>query len=170
MVGSLILAVVAACTPCQAQEQAKPARPAAEHPTAVLLVLFTSEGCSDCPPADQLLSQVNGRKSVDGQLIVGISEHVSYWNHLAWKDPFSSDLYTGRQNDYGSHFALDSVYTTQMVVVRREQFFGSDGRALQAALKTELERKQILLRIDSAELRDKSVIFIYTASDIPAKG
>jgi hypothetical protein len=169
-VGSLTLAVVTACTPPQVQAQAKPAQRAAEHPSAVLVELFTSEGCSDCPAADQLLSQVNGRKSVDGQLIVGISEHVSYWNHLGWKDPFSSDLFTGRQNDYGSHFALDSVYTPQMIVNGREQFVGSDGRALQAALKTELERKQILLRIDSAEIRDKSVIFTYTASDLPAKG
>jgi len=167
-VGSLILAMVAACP--QSQAQANSAQPAAEHPSAVLVELFTSEGCSDCPPADQLLSQVNGRRSADGQLIVGISEHVSYWNHLGWKDPFSSDLYTGRQNDYGSHFALDSVYTPQMVVNGREQFVGSNGRALEAALKTELERKQISLRIDTAEIRDNSVIFTYTASGLPAKG
>jgi len=166
----LILAVVATCSPSKVQAQTKPAHPAAERPSAVLVELFTSEGCSDCPPADQLLSQVNGRKSADGQLIVGISEHVSYWNHLGWRDPFSSDLYTGRQNDYGSHFALDSVYTPQMVVNGREQFVGSNGRALQTALKTELERKQISLRIDAAEIRDNSVIFTYTALDLPAKG
>jgi hypothetical protein len=167
--GSLIFSLVAACAPSQVQAQAKPAQPAAKHSSAVLVELFTSEGCSDCPQADQLLSQVNGRKSVDGQLIVGISEHVSYWNHLGWQDPFSSDLYTNRQKDYGSHFALDSVYTPQMVVNGREQFVGSDGRSLQAALKTELERKQISLRIDSAEISDKSVIFTYTASALPAK-
>ena len=101
---------------------------------------------------------------------MGISEHVSYWDHLGWKDPFSSDLYTTRQNAYGSHFALDSIYTPQMVVNGREQFVGSDVRALQAALKTEAQRKQITLRINSVEIKDRSVIFNYTASDLPSKG
>jgi hypothetical protein len=135
-----------------------------------LVELFTSEGCSDCPPADELLRQVNGHKTAGGQLIVGISEHVSYWNGLGWKDPFSADLYTNRQNDYGTRFGLGSVYTPQMVVNGREQLVGSDGRALQAALATESQRKQISLRIDSAQIKDNRVTFSYTASDFPAKG
>ena len=57
----------------------------------VLVELFTSEGCSSCPPADALLRQINGTKTAAGQLIVGISEHVTYWNSLGWSDPFSSD-------------------------------------------------------------------------------
>jgi hypothetical protein len=139
------------------------------YPSAVLVELFTSEGCSDCPPADQLLRQVNGRRTAGGQLIVGISEHVSYWNGLGWKDPFSNELYTSRQNDYGTHFGLDSVYTPQMVVNGREQFVGSDARALQAALIVESQRKQISLRIDSAQLKGDSVTFNYTASDLLPK-
>ena len=109
-------------------------------------------------------------RRLGGQLIVGISEHVSYWNGLGWKDPFSADLYTNRQSDYATRFGLDSVYTPQMVVNGREQFVGSDGRALQAALAAEAQRKQISLRIDSGQIKDSNVTFTYTASDLPPKG
>lgn len=149
--------------------QAGPTPGAAASPSAVLVELFTSEGCSDCPPADELLRQVNGHTTPAGQLIVGISEHVTYWNSLGWKDPFSAELYTNRQNDYGNHFGLESVYTPQMVVNGREQFVGSNSRALQAALATESQRKQISLRIDSSQINGNSVTFSYTASDFPAR-
>ncbi len=143
---------------------------AATRPSAVLVELFTSEGCSDCPPADELLRQANGHKTAGGQLIVGISEHVSYWNGLGWKDPFSADLYTNRQYEYGNHFGLQSVYTPQMVVNGREQFVGSDSRALESALATESQRKQIALRIDSGQIKDNNVTFTYSAADLPSKG
>jgi hypothetical protein len=78
---------------------------------AVLVELFTSEGCSSCPPANALLQKVNGKYSDAGQLIVGVSEHVTYWNGLGWSDPFSSPAYTERQNAYDQRFHLDSVYT-----------------------------------------------------------
>ena len=146
-----------------------PAIPSA-HPSVVLVELFTSEGCSDCPPADELLRQVSGHTTAKGQVIVGISEHVSYWNGLGWKDPFSSDLYTNRQHDYGTHFGLDSVYTPQMVVNGREQFVGSNRHALEAAVASEAQRKQIDLRITSAEVIGKNITFTYSASDLPAKG
>jgi hypothetical protein len=142
----------------------------AAHSSAVLVELFTSEGCSDCPPADALLQQVNGQKTAEGQVIVGISEHVSYWNSLGWKDPFSSDVYSERQNDYSSHFGLSSIYTPQMVVNGREQFVGSDRRALEVALAAESQRKQITLHIDSVKLAPDSITFTYSASDLPAKG
>lgn len=167
---SLSFVLLAVCLPAGVRAQEHQEQNATERPSAVLVELFTSEGCSDCPPADELLRQVNGRKTAGGQLIVGISEHVSYWNGLGWKDPFSADLYTNRQNEYGTRFGLGSVYTPQMVVNGREQFVGSDGRALQAALATESQRKQISLRIDSAQIKDNAVAFSYTASDFPAKG
>ena len=161
--GSLAIAVLWSSLPPKALAQVRVTQAQAVHSPAVLVELFTSEGCSDCPPADELLQQVNGQKTAEGQLIVGISEHVSYWNGLGWKDPFSSDLYTGRQNDYSSHFGLSSVYTPQMVVNGREQFVGSDRSALQAALTTESQRKQIMLHIDSAQLAPDRITFTYSA-------
>jgi hypothetical protein len=136
--------------------------------SAVLVELFTSEGCSSCPAADELLRQISGRMTPEGQLIVGISEHVSYWNHLGWKDPFSSELLTDRQSKYSEYFGLSSVYTPQMVVNGREQFVGSDRSALAAAFASESGRRQIDLRITSAQLTSNRLDFAYSASDLPA--
>lgn len=111
-----------------------------DAPNVVLVELFTSEGCSSCPPADALLKQVNGIKTASGQLIVGISEHVTYWNSLGWADPFSSSVYTDRQNAYGTSFGLDSVYTPQMVVNGRQQFVGSDKMRLERAIRAEQDQ------------------------------
>ncbi len=139
-------------------------------PSAVLIELFTSEGCSDCPPADDLLRKVSGHTTADGQLVVGISEHVDYWDRLGWKDPFSARQYSDRQNAYNARFKLDSVYTPQMVVDGREQFVGSDQRALQAALSHEAQQKQISLHITSAQVADKKLTFTCSASELPSKG
>jgi hypothetical protein len=156
LIRSLAIATLAVVLSPGLLSQVTPISSNSPRPSTVLVELFTSEGCSDCPPADELLRQVNG--------------HVSYWNGLGWKDPFSNELYTSRQKDYGTHFGLESVYTPQMVVNGREQFVGSDGRALQAALVTESQRKQISLRIDSAQIKDDNVTFTYTTSDLPPKG
>jgi len=166
--GSLALGVSSLVSPGVALAQTGPAVQSA-HPSAILVELFTSEGCSDCPPADELLRQVSGHTAANGQLIVGISEHVSYWNGLGWKDPFSSDLYTERQNDYGIRFRLGGVYTPQMVVNGREQFVGSDRRALEMALTTEAQRKQIDLHITSVQATEKNITFSYSTGVLPAK-
>ena len=84
-----------ACLPFGARAQSTTANVSA--PKVVLVELFNSEGCSSCPPADALLRQVNGTQTSAGQLIVGISEHVTYWNSLGWSDPFSSAVSTERE-------------------------------------------------------------------------
>ena len=138
----------------------------------ILVELFTSEGCSSCPPADALLSQINGTQPGPGELIVGISEHVTYWNSLGWRDPFSSAIYTDRQNLYASRFGLDSVYTPQMVVNGGEQFVGSDKASLVAALRKErsisssLDLRILSLNIDGDVLNVK----FSAVGDASAKG
>ena len=118
--------------------------------SAVIVELFTSEGCSDCPPADAVLRQIDLKQTRAGQLIVGISEHVTYWNNLGWKDPFSAPEFTERQDVYASRMSPESPYTPQMVVNGREQFVGSDVGALQRALGDEARRPHPDLNILSA--------------------
>ena len=95
----------------------------------VVVELFTSQGCSSCPPADALLAVLDK----DPNVIV-LSEHVDYWNHLGWRDPFSSSAHSARQQQYARRFGQDGPYTPQMVVEGRVQFVGRDARRARAAI------------------------------------
>ena len=100
----------------------------------VIVELFTSEGCSSCPPADALLSQYVKSSPVPGVEVIALGEHVDYWDHGGWADPFSSRQFSARQSDYSDAFHLDSVYTPQIVVDGRAQLVGSDGDAARVAI------------------------------------
>jgi hypothetical protein len=138
----------------------------------VLVELFTSEGCSSCPPADALLRQVNGTQTIAGQLIIGISEHVTYWNSGGWSDPFSSSSYTERQDAYRRRFNLEGVYTPQMVINGAEQIVGSDRAALlKAVLKEEEQPSRMALRILSVDAgQDGWKVHFSAGGELPAHG
>ena len=104
--------------------------------TPVIVELFTSEGCSDCPPADSLLTQLEKQQPVAGAEIIPLEEHVDYWDRQGWVDPFSGVQWTTRQQDYAATRHDQQIYTPQMVVNGETQFVGSRERqALQIIAK-----------------------------------
>ena len=116
---------------------ALPPGQAGERP--IMVELFTSEGCSSCPPADALLAELAKRPDV-----LALSFHVDYWDRLGWKDPYSSHEATERQNRYAKLLALPMVYTPQIVVDGKWEAVGSD--------RAEVERALDLARRDPAEV------------------
>jgi len=127
---------------------------AAAQTPVVVVELFTSEGCSSCPPADQVLARLetprygNAGRSKDvvtiapGVEVIALGEHVDYWDQLGWKDRFSSPLFSARQQDYGKAFHLESVYTPQIVVNGAKEVLGSDSRAVQEAIRSAAKEPQ----------------------------
>lgn len=101
---------------------------------AVVVELFTSESCSSCPPADDLLAQLRSGKDADGAEVIPLAFHVDYWNHLGWKDRFSSAAFSNRQAKYAERFGLEGPYTPQMVVDGNQEFIGSSPRKAREAI------------------------------------
>jgi len=106
----------------------------------VLVELFTSEGCSSCPPADLLLEKLDPS-------VVVLSEHVDYWNHQGWRDPFSSHSNTFRQESYGRRLETKGPYTPQMVIDGQVEFIGSDARRAAAEIASAARRERVAVRL-----------------------
>jgi hypothetical protein len=136
----LLLPLMAAISPAQPR-------------VPVVVELFTSEGCSSCPPADSLLLRLS-RAMADIE-VIPLSEHVDYWNHLGWKDPFSSQLFSARQQDYGRIFRLESVFTPQMVVNGDVQFLGSDRTRAEQEIRKAAQNPRAT--VEMSRLSDETV-------------
>ena len=113
----------------------------------VIVELFSSEGCSSCPPADALLRRLERTQPVPAARIIALEEHVDYWNQLGWKDPFSSSQFRFRQNDYARLFGTDSVYTPQMVVGGAAGFVGVDENLAYQEISKAAGRPAALVRL-----------------------
>jgi len=116
--------------------------------TPVVVELFTSEGCSSCPPADELLARMAQQQPIANAEVIALEEHVDYWNELGWVDPFSSGEWTARQQVYAGILGNGNAYTPQMVVDGKTEFVGSQSKkAWQAVQQAAAEqRAQVTLR------------------------
>jgi len=109
-----------------------------ENKGFAVVELFTSEGCSSCPPADELVAKVE-KESTDKPVYI-LAFHVDYWNRLGWKDVFSDAAYSKRQQDYAAYLHLQSVYTPQIVVNGKTEFVGSEENTLRNAIRNSLQK------------------------------
>ena len=146
---ALLALLLPACEPGRAPASIAPDSPpppvaqptnSAPHPSisrTVLAELFTSEGCSSCPPADDVLAALDRDLAPHG--LITLSFHVDYWNDLGWPDPYSSPLFTARQRTYATAFGERGVYTPQLVIAGREAFVGSDAQRARAAIHAQLD-------------------------------
>lgn len=143
---------------------------ASPQTTPVLVELFTSEGCSSCPPADALLERLLSAQPSTGAEVIGLGQHVDYWDRLGWKDRFSSAALTSRQQLYGARFKIESVYTPQMVVDGRVEFVGSDAAAARKAIDRAVAAPHAVVRIGVEQGTADRLAVSVAVTDLPPVG
>jgi hypothetical protein len=130
-----------------------PTAMAGDRPSPVVVELFTSQGCSSCPPAEALLGELSKRPDV-----LALELHVDYWDYIGWKDPFASHIYVERQRKYSSTLGSRYVYTPQMVVDGHIDVIGSDRNQVESAIDS--AKKSALVRPSVALSRDGDTVAI----------
>ncbi len=162
----LVVTLFSGCAMQKVESQSKKIddKPIAQTKTKqpVLVELFTSEGCSSCPPADKALASLRKEQAYANTEVITLSFHVDYWNYLGWKDEFSSKFFSQRQENYANALQLNGSYTPQMVVDGTNEFVGSNlakiSLAMNSAPKNEKGRvelelaKDVTLKLNISEL------------------
>ena len=141
--------------------------PGSPPSTVVIAELFTSEGCSSCPPADTLVRQLADAQPFAGAHLIALEEHVDYWDQLGWRDPFSSPQFTSRQADYNDHvFRSKAIYTPQLVVDGARECVGSDRSAIRAIVADSIRRPRAAVAVESVAVA--SHLHVTVSVDVPA--
>jgi hypothetical protein len=162
MIGPIGLTAISVLVGCNGASSASAAR------APVIVELFTSEGCSSCPPADDVLARLARTQPVRNAEIIALSEHVDYWNQLGWTDPFSSPQFSARQNEYAQVFRGDGIYTPQVVVDGRVQFVGGDMNEAIDAIGKAAKAPKATVQITRLEAAgDHSVRFHVEVDTLP---
>jgi hypothetical protein len=157
--GLAMAAAVMVATAVAAQDKSSGTASAATQ-RPVLVELFTSEGCSDCPPADAALEQLDAKQPIPGVQAIVLSEHVTYWDHQGWSDPYSLDAMDQHQQQYVNHFSLPSPATPEFVVDGAAEVAGNNPPKLDEEITQAGERPKLDLQIGDAHVAaDGSVNF-----------
>src|SRR5262249_45994257 len=132
----------------------------------VVAELFTSEGCSSCPPADILLQQISSSSPVNGVEVLGLEEHVDYWDRLGWRDPFSHATFSNRQAEYAARaFRFGQLYTPQLVVDGAFEAVGSDRKSVRAAIAAAASRPAVGVSVTATAIGDRAHVEV--AVEVP---
>ena len=179
LIGVLLITAIALFLMLAAKPGAAPAPALARK--AVIVELFTSEGCSSCPPADELLGRLR-QEGPDGVEVVTLGFHVDYWNYLGWQDRFSAAAYSKRQETYAQLFRTEGPYTPQMIVDGEEEFVGSDASrarraiaqaaAQPAAANIDLSwaaTDKLLVRVNAHDLNSGDVFVAITEDNLSSR-
>lgn len=157
-----IIFIVTSSSKCKTSTKVN-AMPQSANGFAVL-ELFTSQGCSSCPPADKLLAKYATQKK---ESLFALAFHVDYWNRLGWTDPFSSAKFSNRQRDYARRIDNSSVYTPQLIVNGEKEFVGSDESKIDAAIATAMAQKPALsITVNKTELQASKISISYSLDKI----
>lgn len=135
--------------------------------TAVLIELFTSEGCSSCPPADRLLQTLDEKQPFNGAELIVLSEHVDYWNGDGWADPFSSRQFSDRQQRYAEELGLEQVYTPQAVVDGHFETVGGNAAAIKGAVEKSARNEKVELTLTNAVREGNHIKVHLTTGNLP---
>lgn len=142
-----------------------------QAPPVAVVELFTSEGCSSCPPADRLASQIDKFFKSQSKPVFVLAFHVDYWDYIGWKDRFAKHEFSERQRLYGEKFNLSSIYTPQMIVNGETQFVGSNSAGADNAIKDALKTNSqygILMDVSWTAKRQLSIKYSMTSSPVNA--
>tara|TARA_B100001123_G_scaffold447857_1_gene606756 strand:- start:11261 stop:12055 length:795 start_codon:yes stop_codon:yes gene_type:complete len=135
----------------------------------VIIELFTSQGCSSCPPADNLLQTLTRNQPVNGAFIIPLSEHVDYWNRLGWKDPFSSKQFSDRQRKYAEVLGTENIYTPMMIVDGVHAFVGSRSTTAREVIVSALKQPKAKLMLHTEMSGPDTVLSVRgKATELPA--
>jgi len=133
-----------------------------------LIELFTSEGCSSCPAADEALEEIQKKYNQKNVLVLGY--HVDYWNKLGWKDIFSDPSFTQRQEYYSNIFRLNNNYTPQAVVNGKKEFIGSNKSKMISSIEEQLDEKPAAsIKLNAVQNTEGKIDVHYSAEGVDAK-
>jgi hypothetical protein len=158
---SLLLLLV--CAPSLGHTQSAEAPKSA---TPILIELFTSEGCSSCPPADAWIKQLDATQPIPGAQVIVLSEHVDYWNHDGWTDPYSSAFFTDRQNEYVRALGGSSSYTPEIIVNGRTELQLSNQAQVNQTFLNAVKAQQIPVAIGTLSIEGNSPALLRAHIDV----